>query len=197
MPASAINKDSKPIFQGMAVAYNGSAVKQSAAGLPATHIATAAGNPGNVVSFTNTGELDLSDWSLAVGTKSLIPNSTYYVTTAGKLTLTPTSQIAGFAISTTTLKVLVPAPVKAQSATTTQTASVKGIPAGGIANQVLAKTSSLDYEVEWKNPSGGGGSLATLTDVLLTSLADGDILTYNAASGKWINGGVLDFGGPF
>lgn len=37
--------------------------------------------------------------------------------------------------------------------------------------------------------TGGGGatSLATLSDVLLSSVSDGQVLTYSAANGKWIN----------
>jgi hypothetical protein len=32
-----------------------------------------------------------------------------------------------------------------------------------------------------------GGSLATLSDVVLTGLADGDILEWDTATSKWIN----------
>jgi hypothetical protein len=37
-------------------------------------------------------------------------------------------------------------------------------------------------------PFGGGGSLAGLSDVALASLADAQVLTYQASSSKWING---------
>ena len=44
-----------------------------------------------------------------------------------------------------------------------------------------------------KGGGGGGGSstLADLTDVVLTSLAAGDLLVYDAVNGKWINSDVL------
>ena len=34
---------------------------------------------------------------------------------------------------------------------------------------------------------GGGGAVETLSDVNLVNLADNEILTYDAGSGKWIN----------
>jgi len=43
--------------------------------------------------------------------------------------------------------------------------------------------------------SGGGGSIAGSTDVALSSPVDGQVLTYNAALGKWKNAGVV--GGSF
>ncbi len=38
---------------------------------------------------------------------------------------------------------------------------------------------------------GGASSMADLTDVVLTSLAAGDLLVYDAVNGKWINSDVL------
>lgn len=48
--------------------------------------------------------------------------------------------------------------------------------------------------------SGGGGSstLATLTDVTLTGLADEDVLRYDTVTSKWVNDNLTGFGGgPF
>ena len=44
-----------------------------------------------------------------------------------------------------------------------------------------------------KGGGGGGGasSMSDLTDVVLTSLAAGDLLVYDAVNGKWINSDVL------
>lgn len=38
------------------------------------------------------------------------------------------------------------------------TTHIHGIPSGGTTNQVLKKSSGADYDVEWANESGGGGS---------------------------------------
>jgi len=43
----------------------------------------------------------------------------------------------------------------------------------------------------WINAAGGSGtSLATLSDVNLGTLANGDILSYDLPSTKWVNSGV-------
>jgi hypothetical protein len=59
----------------------------------------------------------------------------------------------------------------------------EGIPKGGIAGQVLAKSSSQDYDTQWINPteaSGGGGGDATNLGV---DLRDGDSLTITSSTG--------------
>lgn len=40
---------------------------------------------------------------------------------------------------------------------------------------------------ELRTQAGSGGSLAGLSDVVLTSPTDGQVLTYDTALGKWIN----------
>lgn len=56
----------------------------------------------------------------------------------------------------------------------------QGIPAGGTTGQVLKKHSNEDYDVEWADESGGGGSGGDLP----TGGQDGDILTKdNTVSG--------------
>ena len=58
---------------------------------------------------------------------------------------------------------------------------------------------AIDQDQFYVNESGtlvaaGAGSLAALTDVNLSSVADGDALVYNG--GVWSNGGNMD-GGAF
>tara|TARA_R110000868_G_scaffold20477_13_gene86575 strand:+ start:1867 stop:2160 length:294 start_codon:yes stop_codon:yes gene_type:complete len=63
---------------------------------------------------------------------------------------------------------------------------------------------STDSRVYTKNQSGvvvdvgsnGGGSISSLTDVQLTSLANDNFLKYNTANSKWVNSSALD-GGNF
>lgn len=60
---------------------------------------------------------------------------------------------------------------------------------------------STDSRVFTKNQSGvvvdvGVGSISSLTDVQLTSLANDNFLQYNTANSKWVNSSALD-GGNF
>lgn len=61
---------------------------------------------------------------------------------------------------------------------------------------------STDARVYTKNQSGvvvdigGSGSISSLTDVQITSLANDNFLQYNAAASKWVNSSALD-GGNF
>lgn len=70
-----------------------------------------------------------------------------------------------------------------------RTWTIPTVIAGGTAGQVLTKIDSTDYNVHWVTPSGGGGSstLAADTDVLITSVADGDFLQYQSSSSLWKN----------
>lgn len=56
---------------------------------------------------------------------------------------------------------------------------------GGSTSQVLTKNSNTDYDYSWATPSAGSSTLASLSDVSLTSLAADDFLKYNG--GSWIN----------
>lgn len=62
-----------------------------------------------------------------------------------------------------------------------------GVPAGGTTGQVLKKASDSDYDTEWGTGGGGASALDDLTDVSITSAADGDLLQYNGTSGEWEN----------
>lgn len=82
------------------------------------------------------------------------------------------------------------------------------LPARGNFNDLAAAISSLkngelcyaiDRDILYVNESGtlvptGGSSLASLSDVNLSSLSNGDALIYN--NGSWSNGGILN-GGAF
>lgn len=63
--------------------------------------------------------------------------------------------------------------------------TIGSAPSGGTSGQVLTKASEDDYDFEWSEPSGGASSLSELSDVVLASLASGDILTYSGA--EWAN----------
>jgi hypothetical protein len=71
-------------------------------------------------------------------------------------------------------------------------AKVNGVTVTGTpnSNQVLTATSST--AATWTTPSGGSGNggsstLAGDTDVALNSPANGQVLTYNTSSSKWVN----------
>ena len=64
----------------------------------------------------------------------------------------------------------------------------EGVPEGGTTGQILKKKSGTDYDTEWVDPAGETASLDGLSDVNIGTLTDGDVLKYDAASGKWVNG---------
>lgn len=57
------------------------------------------------------------------------------------------------------------------------------LPSGGSAGQVLAKSSATDYDVAWVNQSGGGGDVATVTEIASLVVAAG----WNVPSGTPLN----------
>lgn len=65
--------------------------------------------------------------------------------------------------------------------------NAKTLPAGGTAGQVLEKIDGTDYNVQWATPSGGGGASALddLTDVVISSPSNGEVLKYNGSN--WVN----------
>ena len=63
----------------------------------------------------------------------------------------------------------------------------EGVPAGGTTGQVLRKKSDDNYDTEWANGGGGASALDDLTDVTITTPADGALLQYNGTSQKWEN----------
>jgi hypothetical protein len=56
-------------------------------------------------------------------------------------------------------------------------APTNGLPAGGVAGQAIVKTSSVDFAATWESLL-----LSGMADVLLSSLAGGDFLTYDVNS---------------
>jgi len=61
-------------------------------------------------------------------------------------------------------------------------ASGAGVPVGGTVNQVLVKNSSTDYDVSFANINTG-----YLSDVVITSAANNQILQYDSGTSKWKN----------
>jgi len=70
----------------------------------------------------------------------------------------------------------------------------QGVAEGGTTGQILKKKSNTDFDTEWVDPAGETSTLDGLTDVNLGTLEDGQVLKYDAASGKWVNGagGVVE-----
>ncbi len=70
----------------------------------------------------------------------------------------------------------------------------EGVPEGGTTGQILKKKSNTDYDTEWVDAGGETASLDGLSDVNLGTPTDGQVLKYDATSGKWVNGtgGVVD-----
>jgi len=67
-------------------------------------------------------------------------------------------------------------------------ATGQGVPTGGTAGQILSKIDGDDYNTEWITDTGGGASsIAELTDVELTDLANNQILLYNSTNSQWEN----------
>jgi hypothetical protein len=54
----------------------------------------------------------------------------------------------------------------------------------------------IAYKVLVSDLPAGSTSLASLTDVTITSPADGNVLVYNNSTSKWENEGTI-FGGTF
>jgi hypothetical protein len=62
-----------------------------------------------------------------------------------------------------------------------------GVPSGGLVGQLLRKLSGSDYDTEWVDPEAVQDvSLTELTDVNLSTLADGQVLLYNEATNTWL-----------
>lgn len=71
-------------------------------------------------------------------------------------------------------------------------ADMTGVPPGGDASQVLAKNTASDGDTYWADPAsllGGALALDDLSDVGISSLAEGDELRYGAPHGTllWFN----------
>jgi hypothetical protein len=66
----------------------------------------------------------------------------------------------------------------------------------GTPGQFLATVDGTPSNMEWVSSGGGGGSLATLTDVTITSAQQYDLLEFDNGSSKWINKqrGEVDLG---
>jgi hypothetical protein len=74
---------------------------------------------------------------------------------------------------------------------TAATAGTDYLTSVGISNLTATGTpSSTTYlrgDNTWATVSGGASSVSTLTDVVITSVANGDVLQYNSSTSKWVN----------
>jgi hypothetical protein len=62
-----------------------------------------------------------------------------------------------------------------------------GVPTGGTAGQILRKSSNSSYATEWVDADAiQNVALSELTDVDLSSLADGHVLVYDEETSTWI-----------
>lgn len=74
---------------------------------------------------------------------------------------------------------------------TVQEISTSRIPLfGSTIGGTPSATTFLRGDGSWATPSGGGGSLASLTDVQLGTLSNGQVLQYNSTSTKWENASI-------
>jgi len=67
----------------------------------------------------------------------------------------------------------------------------EGVPVGGTAGQVLEKIDGTDYNTQWADASGGASAIDDLSDVTITTPADGEMLRYNGT--LWINNTLAEF----
>jgi hypothetical protein len=103
------NASSGTIQHGAPVAFVGSGLAPASGANPAIGIALGGGPPGRVISWSNTGEVALSNWSLVTGAINLTPGVPYYVAGTGRLDTSGTQQV-GFATSATTLTISIQNP---------------------------------------------------------------------------------------
>lgn len=72
------------------------------------------------------------------------------------------------------------------------------VPPGGTTGQVLKKASGTDGDIGWGADnvgSGGSTTLNGLTDVAIVTPTNGQVMTFDAASGKWKNAASTGGGG--
>lgn len=62
-----------------------------------------------------------------------------------------------------------------------------GVPAGGLAGQVLKKVGTADYETEWVDASIDESAVSNLVDVELSYLNGGQVLAWDAPTARWVN----------
>jgi hypothetical protein len=86
--------------------------------------------------------------------------------------------------------------IHAGGVTTSQVGSTNGIaglngsgqvPAGQLGGGTASSSNFLRGDGTWAVPSSSGSTLASDTDVVITSPTSSQVLTYNSGSGKWIN----------
>jgi len=70
-----------------------------------------------------------------------------------------------------------------------------GVPAGGLAGQILRKTADSDYATEWVDPEViEDVSMDELNDVVLTDLGNAQVLVYDELTSSWVNRSTTELG---
>jgi hypothetical protein len=70
-----------------------------------------------------------------------------------------------------------------------------GVPAGGLAGQILRKTADSDYATEWVDPEViEDVSISELNDVVLTDVGNAQVLVYDDATSRWVNRSTTELG---
>ena len=68
-----------------------------------------------------------------------------------------------------------------------QGAPGQGVPTGGLAGQILRKTTGTDFATEWVDPQAiEDVHMSEIKDVNLSALADGQVLIYSESTHTWV-----------
>jgi hypothetical protein len=65
--------------------------------------------------------------------------------------------------------------------------SGQGVPTGGTTGQFLKKSTDSDFDTEWTSSTAIVEDINDITNVTITTVADGQVLKYDGVSGQWIN----------
>lgn len=134
---SAIAK--QPIFPGAAVAQSADSVVLASPSLLATHIVQTGAPMGGIASMTAIGNVTLTDWTLATGSKSLKTGATYYVAIGGRLSPVGSGQPVGIATSIQTLSVTIQSQQTVSSSTSGLSAAI-----AALQSQISALTTQVN-----------------------------------------------------
>ncbi|HEY8999698.1 MAG TPA: hypothetical protein VIM53_05325, partial [Candidatus Saccharimonadales bacterium] len=161
---------------------------------------TSVGNATTLTSSTNVENIISSNTTVAGKAPTASPNFTGTPTAPTATSGTNTTQLATTAFVNTAVTDATPNAGASTlglvelsgdlggSATSPSVLQINGVALPGTApsaNQVLTATSPTT--TTWSTPTAGSSSLASDTDVALTTLSNNQVLTYNSTSSKWVN----------